>query len=59
MDMIFGPYEGWARKKWCFQTVVLEKTLESPLNCKDNKAVNPEEINTEYSLEGPKPQPKH
>ena len=27
--------EGWASKNWCFWNVVLEKTLESPLNCKD------------------------
>ena len=27
--------EGWALKNWCFQTVVLEKTLESPLDCKE------------------------
>ena len=27
--------EGWALKNWCFQTVVMEKTLESPLDCKD------------------------
>ena len=33
--------EGWALKKWCFQTVVLEKILESPLNCKEIKPVNP------------------
>ena len=26
--------EGWALKNWCFQTVVLEKTLKSPLDCK-------------------------
>ena len=26
--------EGWAPKNWCFWTVVLEKTLESPLDCK-------------------------
>ena len=26
--------ESWAQKNWCFWTVVLEKTLESPLNCK-------------------------
>ena len=32
--------DGWALKNWCFQTVVLEKTLESPLDCKI-KAVNP------------------
>ena len=32
--------EGWAPKNWCFQTVALEKTLESPLDCKI-KSVNP------------------
>ena len=36
--------QGWAPKNWCFPTMVLEKTLESPLNCK--------EINPQYSLEG-------
>ena len=33
--------ENWAPKNWCFWTVVLEKTLESPLDCKDIKPVNP------------------
>ena len=33
--------EGWAPKNWCFQTVVLEKTLDSPLDCKEIKPVNP------------------
>ena len=33
--------EGWAPKNWYFWTVVLEKTLESPLNCKEIKPVNP------------------
>ena len=33
--------EGWALKNWCFQTVVLEKTLESPLDRKKIKLVNP------------------
>ena len=32
--------EGWAPKNWCFQIVVLEKTLESPLICKEIKPVN-------------------
>ena len=32
--------EGWATKNWCFWVVVLEKTLESPLNCKEIKLVN-------------------
>ena len=34
--------EGWALNNWCFLTVVLEKTLENPLNCKEIKPVNPE-----------------
>ena len=33
--------EGWAPKNWCFQTVVLEKTLESPFDYKEIKPVNP------------------
>ena len=33
--------EGWAPKNWCFQTVLLKKTLESPLDCKQIKPVNP------------------
>ena len=33
--------EGWAPKNWHLQTVVLEKTLESPLDCKEIKPVNP------------------
>ena len=33
--------EGWVSKNWCFWTVVLEKTLESPLDCKEVKPVNP------------------
>ena len=33
--------ESWALKKWCFWTVVLEKTLESPLDCKEIKPVYP------------------
>ena len=44
--------EGWIPKNWCFWTVVLEKTLESPLDSKEIKPVNPKEINSEYSLEG-------
>jgi len=35
--------EGWAPKNWCFWIVVLEKTLESPLDCKEIKPVNPKE----------------
>ena len=33
--------ESWAPKNWCFWTVVLEKTLESPLECKEIKPVYP------------------
>ena len=33
--------ESWLPKTWCFRTVVLEKTLESHLNCKEIKPVNP------------------
>ena len=32
--------EGWALKNWCFWTVVLEKTLESPLDCKGIQPVH-------------------
>ena len=34
------PKEGWELKKWCFQTVLLEKTLDSPLDSKEIKQVN-------------------
>ena len=32
--------ESWTLKNWCFWTVVLEKTLESSLDCKENQSVN-------------------
>ena len=35
--------EGWAPKNWCFWTVVLEKTLESPLDCKEIQPVHSKE----------------
>ena len=35
------PKENWAPKNWCFWTVLLEKTLESPLDCKYIQSVNP------------------
>ena len=43
--------ESWALKNWCFWTVVLEKTLESPLDCKE---IQPglKEISLGCSLEG-------
>ena len=34
--------ESWVSKNWCFWSVVLEKTLESLLDCKEIKPVNPE-----------------
>ena len=33
--------ESWAQKNWCFLTVVLEKTLESPLDCKEILPIHP------------------
>ena len=44
--------EGWAPKNWCFWTVVLEKTLESPLNCKEIQPVHPKGNQSWCSLEG-------
>ena len=44
--------DSWVPKNWCFWTVVLEKTPESPLDCKEIQPVNIKEINPEYLLEG-------
>ena len=44
--------EGWVWKNWCFWTVVLEKTFESPSDSRVIQPVYPKEINPEYSLEG-------
>ena len=33
--------ESWAPKNWCFWTLVLEKTLESPLDCKEIQPIHP------------------
>ena len=44
--------EGWAPKNWCFWTVVVEKTLESPLYSKEINQLIFRKINPEYSLEG-------
>ena len=43
--------ESWASKNWCFWTVVLEKTLESPLDCKEIQPSILKEISPEYSLD--------
>ena len=42
--------KGWEPKNWCLQTVVLEKTLESPLACKETNQSILKEINPEYGL---------
>ena len=42
----------WAQKNWCFWTVVLEKTLESPLDCKEIQPVHPKGNQSWYSLKG-------
>ena len=44
--------ESWVLKNWCFWTVVLEKTLESPLDCKEIHQSILKEISPEYLLEG-------
>ena len=44
--------ESWVEKNWCFWTVVLEKTLGSPLDCIEIKPVHPKEISPVSSLEG-------
>ena len=44
--------KGWAQKNWCFQTVVLEKTLENPLDSKESNQSILKDINPQYSLEG-------
>ena len=44
--------ESWVPKNWCFWTVVLEKTLESPLGSEEIQLSILKEISPEYSLEG-------
>ena len=56
LPVVMYGCESWTIKKaepknWCFQTVVLEKTLESPLDYREMKPVL-KKINPEYSLEG-------
>ena len=41
MDVRVGHRESWATKNWCFWTVVLEKTVESPLDYKEIQPVHP------------------
>ena len=44
--------ESWALKNWCFWTVLLEKTLDSHLNCKEIPPIHLKEISPGCSLEG-------
>ena len=44
--------ESWAPKNGCFWTVVMEKILESPLDCKEIQPIHPKWNHPEYSLEG-------
>ena len=44
--------ESWELKNWCFWTVMLERTLENPLDCKKIQPVHLKDISPEYSLEG-------
>ena len=44
--------ESWVQKNWCVWTVVLEKTLESPLDCKETQPVHPKGNQSSSSLEG-------
>ena len=53
--VVIYMWECWTIKKaelWCFWTMILEKILESPLDCKEIQPVNLKEISPEYSLEG-------
>ena len=50
--VIYSAFLPPSKKNWCFQTTVLEKTLKSPLESKENKNSILKEINPEYSLEG-------
>ena len=58
--------KGWAPKNWCLQIVVLEKTLESPLDCKEIKPVNPKRHQScifigrrDVEVEAPRPWPPY
>ena len=45
--------EGWVPKNWCFWIVALEKTLETPWTARKSSQSILEEVNPDYSLEGP------
>ena len=57
LPVVMYGCDSWTIKKVECQRIdafklMLEKTLESPLDCKEIKPVNPKELNLEYSLEG-------
>ena len=52
MDVKLDCEESWAPKNWCFWTVVLEKTLESPLDCKELQPVLPKRDQSWVFTEG-------
>ena len=52
MDVRVDYKESLAPKSWCFWTVILEKTLECPLDCKEIQQSILKEISPECSLEG-------
>ena len=52
MDVRVGLKKSWAPNNWCFWTVVLEKTLESPWTVKRSNQSILKEVSPEYSLEG-------
>ena len=46
-----GHKEGWEPNNWCFWTLLLKKTLESPLDSKEIKPVNPKGLMMELKLQ--------
>ena len=52
MDVRIGPYRRLNAEELMLLHCGVEKTLESPLDCKEIKTVSPKEISPEYSLEG-------
>ena len=52
MDVRAGLWRKLSAKNWCFWTVVLEKTLESPLDCKEIQPVHPKADQSWVSIEG-------
>ena len=51
-EWVLDHKEGWVLNNWCFRTVVLEKTLEIPLDCKEIRPIILSETNPKFSWEG-------